>query len=69
VRVIDEKVLHQGPILAALGGVVAGYITAIGTGRYIALVGALAAFFGGYALTLGHLRTMSRSTERELLWR
>ena len=56
-------------MLAALGGVTAGYITAIGTGRYLALAGALAAFFGGYALSLGYLRTMSQSTEHELLWR
>ncbi|WP_283403839.1 hypothetical protein [Halorubrum sp. DM2] len=66
---IEEEVLHQGPILAALGGVVAGYITAIGTGRYVALAGALAALFVGYALSIGVLRTMSQSTERELLWR
>jgi len=69
VRVIDEGVLQQGPMLAALGGVAAGYIAAIGAGRYIALVGALAAFFVGYAVSVGHLRTMSRSTDRELLWR
>lgn len=68
-RVADEQVLHQGPMLAALGGVAAGYITAIGAGRYLALVAALVALFGGYALSLGYLRRMSRSTERELLWR
>ena len=68
-RVADEQVLHAGPMLAALGGMAAGYITAIGTGRYLALAGALVALFGGYALSIGYLRTMSRSTERELLWR
>ena len=60
--------LHQGPIFAALGGVIAGYITAIGTGRFLALVGALVALFGGYALSIGYLRTMSRATESGLLW-
>ncbi|OYR72614.1 hypothetical protein [Halorubrum ezzemoulense] len=68
-RIADERVLHAGPMLAALGGVAAGYITAIGTGRHLALAGALVAFFGGYVLSIGYLRTMSRSTERELLWR
>ncbi|AZQ14899.1 hypothetical protein [Halorubrum sp. PV6] len=68
-RVADEQVLHAGPMLAALGGTAAGYITALGMGRYLALAGALVAFFGGYALSIGYLRTMSRSTERELLWR
>ena len=67
-RVADEQVLHAGPMLAALGVVVAGYITAIGAGRYLALAGALVAFFGGYVLSIGYLRTMSRSTEREFLW-
>lgn len=60
--------LHQGPMLAAVGGLFAGYISAIGTGRYIVLVGALAALFAGYALSIGFLRTMSQSTKRELLW-
>ncbi|TKX85103.1 hypothetical protein EXE43_15350 [Halorubrum sp. SS5] len=68
-RVADEQVLHAGPILAALGGAAAGYITAIAAGRYLALAGALVAFFGGYTLSLCYLRTMPRSTERELLWR
>ena len=68
-RVIDEKMLHQGPMLSGLGGVAAGYIAAVGAGRYIALVGALAAFFAGYAVSVGHLRTMSQSTDSELLWR
>lgn len=68
-RVTDEQALHQGPMLAALGGVAAGYITALGTGRYLGLAGALVALFGGYALSIGYLRTMSQSTERELLWR
>ena len=68
-RVADEQVLHAGPMLAALGGVAAGYITAIGTGRYLALAGALVVLFAGYALSVAYLRTMSRSTESELLWR
>ena len=68
-RVADEQVLHAGPMLAALGGVAAGYITAIGTGRYLALAGALVALFAGYALSIAYLRTMSQSTDSELLWR
>ncbi|OYR55220.1 hypothetical protein [Halorubrum halodurans] len=67
-RVADEQVLHHAPMLAALGGLVAGYIAAIGAGRYLAFAGTLAAFFGGYALCVAYLRTMSRSTERDLLW-